>query len=53
MVGLLNAPRGTKLYQRLVQEGRLLKDVSGDNTDGMKNYFIAKKTRHPFRILIA
>ena len=43
MVGLLNAPRGTKLYQRLVQEGRLLKDVSGDNTDGMKNYFIAKK----------
>ena len=38
MVGLLNAPRGTKLYQRLVQEGRLLKDVSGDNTDFSMNF---------------
>jgi radical SAM superfamily enzyme YgiQ (UPF0313 family) len=38
MVGLLNAPRGTKLYQRLVREGRLLKDVSGDNTDFSINF---------------
>jgi radical SAM superfamily enzyme YgiQ (UPF0313 family) len=38
MVGLLNAPRGTKLYQRLVNEGRLLKDVSGDNTDFSMNF---------------
>jgi radical SAM superfamily enzyme YgiQ (UPF0313 family) len=38
MVGLLNAPRGTKLYQRLVKEGRLLKDVSGDNTDFSINF---------------
>lgn len=38
MVGLLNAPRGTKLYQRLVKEDRLLKDVSGDNTDLSINF---------------
>ena len=38
MVGLLNAPRGTNLYQRLVKEGRLLKDVSGDNTDLSINF---------------
>jgi len=38
MVGLLNAPRSTKLYQRLVKEGRLLKDVSGDNTDLSMNF---------------
>jgi radical SAM superfamily enzyme YgiQ (UPF0313 family) len=33
MVGLLNAPRGSKLYQRIVQEGRLLAEITGDNTD--------------------
>ena len=33
MVGLLNAPRGSRLYQRIVQEGRLLAEVTGDNTD--------------------
>jgi radical SAM superfamily enzyme YgiQ (UPF0313 family) len=38
MVGLLNAPRGTKLYQRLVKEGRLLKDATGDNTDLSMNF---------------
>jgi len=38
MVGLLNAPRGTRLYQRLVKEGRLLKDISGDNTDFSINF---------------
>lgn len=32
MVGVLSALRGTKLYQRLEHEGRLLKDSSGDNT---------------------
>ena len=37
MVGILNAPRGTKLYKRIVQEGRLLKDISGDNTDYTTN----------------
>jgi len=38
MVGLLNAPKGTHLYQRLAGEGRLLKDFSGDNTDLTINF---------------
>jgi len=38
MVGLLNAPRGTRLYQRLKQENRLLKDISGDNMDCSLNF---------------
>jgi radical SAM superfamily enzyme YgiQ (UPF0313 family) len=43
MVGLLNAPHGTRLYQRLLKEDRLLKDSSGDNTDFSTN-FIPKMT---------
>jgi len=38
MVGLLNAPRGTKLYQRLKGEGRLVNNISGDNTDMTMNF---------------
>ena len=38
MVGLLNAPRGTKLYQRLIQENRLLKESTGNNTDLSINF---------------
>jgi len=38
MVGLLNAPLGTRLYQRLKQENRLLKGISGDNTDCSLNF---------------
>jgi len=38
MVGLLNAPRGTKLYKRLMQENRLITDSSGDNTDFSTNF---------------
>jgi radical SAM superfamily enzyme YgiQ (UPF0313 family) len=37
MVGLLNAPRGSRLYERLQKEGRLLKEASGDNTDFSTN----------------
>lgn len=33
MVGLLNAPRGSQLYQRIASEGRLIKEITGDNTD--------------------
>jgi radical SAM superfamily enzyme YgiQ (UPF0313 family) len=44
MVGLLNAPKGTKLYQRLAGEGRLLKGFTGDNTDFSMN-FIPKMDR--------
>lgn len=38
MVGLLNAPRGTKLEKRLENEGRLLKDFTGNNTDFTINF---------------
>jgi radical SAM superfamily enzyme YgiQ (UPF0313 family) len=38
MVGLLNALHGTKLYQRLEKEHRLLKDNSGNNTDCSINF---------------
>lgn len=38
MVGLLNAPRGTGLYERLRKEGRLLADFTGDNTDFSINF---------------
>ncbi len=37
MVGLLQAPPGTRLYERLRQEGRLLDRLSGDNVDGTTN----------------
>lgn len=37
MVGLLQAPYGTKLYSRLSNEGRLLKEMTGDNADGTTN----------------
>lgn len=36
MVGLLQAPMGTSLYERLKKEGRLLGNMSGD-TDGTTN----------------
>jgi radical SAM superfamily enzyme YgiQ (UPF0313 family) len=38
MVGLLNAPPGTKLYHRLVSENRLLTQATGDNTDFSINF---------------
>ena len=37
MVGLLQAPVGTRLYQRLKQEGRLAGQLSGSNVDGTTN----------------
>jgi radical SAM superfamily enzyme YgiQ (UPF0313 family) len=37
MVGLLQAPPGTKLYERLKKEGRLQGLFSGDNVDGTTN----------------
>jgi radical SAM superfamily enzyme YgiQ (UPF0313 family) len=37
MVGLLQAPAGTRLYKRLEQEGRLVGQSSGDNVDGTTN----------------
>jgi len=38
MVGLLQAPVGTRLYERLKREGRLLTKMSGDNVDGSINF---------------
>ena len=37
MVGLLQAPIGTRLYQRLAGEGRLRGLMTGDNVDGTTN----------------
>jgi radical SAM superfamily enzyme YgiQ (UPF0313 family) len=37
MVGLLQAPAGTRLYKRLKKEGRLLGHFSGNNVDGSTN----------------
>ncbi len=38
MVGLLNAPTGTKLFKRLKSENRLLEGFSGNNMDGSINF---------------
>lgn len=38
MVGLLNAPNGTKLYNALNEENRIIKSMSGDNTDWSMNF---------------
>jgi len=37
MVGLLQAPLGTRLYERLQAENRLLPVISGNNVDGSTN----------------
>ena len=37
MVGLLQAPIGTRLYERLKREDRLVNQMSGDNVDGTTN----------------
>jgi radical SAM superfamily enzyme YgiQ (UPF0313 family) len=38
MVGLLNAPRLSKLYRRLQKEGRIVDKFTGDNTDYSINF---------------
>ena len=38
MVGLLNAPRGTKLFKKLESEHRITADMSGNNTDFSINF---------------
>lgn len=45
MVGLLNAPKNTKLYKQLQSENRLIKQASGNNTDLTMN-FIPKMNYH-------
>ena len=38
MVGLLNAPKNTRLYQRLKAENRLTIEATGNNTDSSMNF---------------
>jgi len=45
MVGLLNAPKNTKLYKQLESENRITIDASGNNTDQTMN-FIPKMNYH-------
>jgi radical SAM superfamily enzyme YgiQ (UPF0313 family) len=37
MVGLLQAPFGTRLYDRMKAEGRIIEEMTGDNADGTTN----------------
>ncbi|TFG39016.1 MAG: DUF4070 domain-containing protein [Candidatus Aminicenantes bacterium] len=37
MVGMLQAPAGTRLYERLSGEGRIRSNMSGDNANGTTN----------------
>jgi radical SAM superfamily enzyme YgiQ (UPF0313 family) len=37
MVGMLQAPYGTRLYERMEKEGRLIQNMTGNNTDGSTN----------------
>jgi radical SAM superfamily enzyme YgiQ (UPF0313 family) len=48
MVGLLQAPLGTRLYERMQKEGRLVNEFSGDNVDGSTN-IIPKMGIEPLR----
>ena len=45
MVGLLNAPPGTRLYKRLKAENRILNAMTGDNTDGSLNFITKMDSR--------
>jgi radical SAM superfamily enzyme YgiQ (UPF0313 family) len=45
MVGLLNAPKNTKLYKRLEAENRLTTEATGNNTDLSMN-FIPRMNSH-------
>jgi radical SAM superfamily enzyme YgiQ (UPF0313 family) len=45
MVGLLNAPRGTQLYKKLMHENRLTQLPTGDNMDCTMN-FVPKMEMH-------
>lgn len=48
MVGLLQAPLGTRLYAHMKAEGRLTSEMSGDNVDGSTN-IIPKMGLQPLR----
>jgi len=48
MAGLLQVPLGTRLYERMHKEGRLVNQFSGDNVDGSTN-IIPKMGLEPLR----
>jgi radical SAM superfamily enzyme YgiQ (UPF0313 family) len=48
MVGLLQAPLGTRLYERMQKEGRLVNEFSGDNVNGSTN-ILPKMGMEPLR----
>jgi radical SAM superfamily enzyme YgiQ (UPF0313 family) len=48
MVGLLNAPPGTKLYNRLIKENRIIKEMTGSNTDLSTNFL----TKMDYKVLV-
>ncbi len=48
MVGVLQAPRGTKVFDKLQKEGRLRTEVSGNNTDCYPNF----RPRMPVKTLV-
>jgi len=48
MVGLLNAQPGTRLFNRLKSENRIISNITGDNMDGSLN-FIPKMSTHNLR----
>lgn len=55
MVGLLQAIPGTRLYERLKSEGRLLGQTSGDNVDGTTNILSrmsAERLREGYRRIL-
>jgi len=46
MVGLLNAPTGTKLFRRLQKENRLTTEFTGNNMDGSINFIPKMNYQH-------
>jgi radical SAM superfamily enzyme YgiQ (UPF0313 family) len=46
MVGLLQAPKGTELYARLQREGRILREVTGDNVVDETNFVTRMDREH-------
>jgi radical SAM superfamily enzyme YgiQ (UPF0313 family) len=56
MVGLLQAPPGTRLFERIRAEGRLIGALTGDNVDGTTNILPLmglETLRQRYRALIA
>ncbi len=55
MVGLLQAPLGTKLYERLEEEGRIVGSGSGNNVEGTTNIIPAmdlERLHHGYREIL-